>query len=145
MPGDSSVRSRGTQRSYRHRYRHSLHFLRGVFEVSEAATATARKILGLREQHRQRVKHQTLLDYLFEQPLVSINMVQERLGCGFPTASKYIEQFVAVGILRETTGQSRNRRFRYDPYLTLFESPDFAPFTQDDDSAGDQERARQTG
>ena len=104
-------------------------FLRGVFEVSQAATATARKILVLREDHRQRVKHQALLDYLFEQPLVSINMVQERLGCGFPTASKYIEQFVEGGILRETTGQSRNRRFRYDPYLSLFESPEVDPLT----------------
>ena len=33
-----------------------------------------------------------------------------------------------AGILRETTGYHRNRRFRYDPYLSLFESPDFAPF-----------------
>jgi Fic family protein len=96
-------------------------FLKGVFEVSQAATGTARKILALREEHRQRVKHQALLDYLFEQPLVSINMVQERLGCGFPTARKYVEQFVAAGILREATGRRRDRRYRYDPYLSLFE------------------------
>ena len=43
-------------------------FLRGVFEVSQAASATARKILELRDEHRQRVKHPALLDYLFEQP-----------------------------------------------------------------------------
>jgi Fic family protein len=112
-------------------------FLRGVFEVSQAATATARKILALREEHRQRVKHQALLDYLFEQPLVSINMVQDRLNCGFPTASKYIEQFVEEGILRETTGYQRNRRYRYDPYLSLFESTDFAPFAPPGDAEGD--------
>jgi Fic family protein len=112
-------------------------FLRGVFEVIQAATATARKILALREEHRQRVKHQTLLDYLFEQPLVSIKMVQERLGCGFPTAHKYVEQFVAVGILRETTGHQRNRRYRYDPYLKLFGAPEFAPFAaRGDDNQG---------
>ena len=117
-------------------------FLRGVFEVSQAATATARKILALREEHRQRVKNQALLEYLFEQPLVSINMVQKRLGCGFPTASKYVEQFVTGGILRETTGHQRNRRFRYDPYLALFESPDFAPFTQAEGKVGDPQRTR---
>ena len=104
-------------------------FLQGVFEVSQAATATARNILELREQHRQRVKVPALLDYLFEQPLVSIHLVQNRLGCGYPTASKYVEQFVEQGILRETTGYLRNRRYRYDPYLSLFESSDFAPFT----------------
>lgn len=103
-------------------------FLRGVFEVSQAATNTARKILAMREDHRQRVRHQALLDYLFEQPIVSIHMVQQRLDCGFPTASKYVEQFVEDGLLRETTGFQRNRRYRFDPYLSLFESPDFAPF-----------------
>jgi Fic family protein len=91
--------------------------------VSQAATASARKILELRDEHRQRVKHPGLLDYLFEQPVLSIHMVQSRLGCGYATASKYVGQFVKAGILRETTGYHRNRRFRYDPYLSLFESP----------------------
>ncbi len=71
-------------------------------------------------------------DYLFEQPLVSIQMVQDRLGCAFPTATKYVEQFADEGLLRETTGSQRNRRYRFDPYLALFESSDFAPFAGDD-------------
>ena len=107
-------------------------FLRGVFEVSQAASDTARKILELRERHRQRVKVQPLLDYLFEQPLVSIHMVQKRLGCGFPTASKYVEKFAEEGLLRETTGFHRNRRYRFDPYLALFESTDFDPSAGED-------------
>ncbi len=107
-------------------------FLRGVFLVSQAASDTARKILELRERHRQKIKVQPLLDYLFEQPLVSIPMVQNRLGCAFPTATKYVEQFAEEGLLRETTGFQRNRRYRFDPYLALFESPGFAPFVEDD-------------
>ena len=102
-------------------------FLQAVLEVSQAASNTARKVLELREQYRQQIKVHALLDYLFEQPLVSIPMVQKRLGCGFQAASKYVEQFTAEGLLRETTWYQRNRRFRFDPYLTLFESPDFAP------------------
>ena len=96
-------------------------FLRGVFQVSQEASATARGILELRERYRQSVKVQPLLDYLFEQPLVSIPMVQKKLGCRFPTACKYVEQFVEQGLLRETTGSKRNRRYRFDPYLSLFE------------------------
>ena len=110
-------------------------FLRGVFEVSQAASTTARKILELRESNRQRVKVQPLLDYLFEQPLVSIPMIQKRLGCGFPTASKYVDQFVEEGLLRELTGFQRNRRYRFDPYLALFEATDFAPFDDPDHPA----------
>ena len=105
-------------------------FLRGVFEVSQTASDTARKILELRERHRQRVTGQPLLDYLFEQPRVSIPMIQKRLDCTFPTAAKYVEQFVEEGLLRETTGRQRNRRYRFDPYLSLFESAEFAPFTK---------------
>jgi Fic family protein len=97
-------------------------FLRGVAVVSRAASRTALRILELREKNRVQVKAQPLLDYLFEQPLVSIPMVQNRLGCAFPTATKYIEQFVDAGLLRETTGYNRNRRYRFDPYLALFES-----------------------
>ena len=108
-------------------------FLRGVFQVSQAASNTARKILELREQHRRRVKSQPLLDYLYEQPLVSILMVRKRLGCRFDTAGKYVEELVAAGLLRETTGFQRNRRYRFDPYLSLFESPDFTPIPTPDD------------
>ncbi len=116
-------------------------FLRGVFQVSQAASDTARKILELREQHRQKVKVQPLLDYLFERPLVSIQMVQDRLGCAFPTATKYVEQFAEEGLLRETTGFQRNRRYRFDPYLSLFESPDFAPFASPSNDRGDTQEA----
>ncbi len=72
-------------------------------------------------------------------------MVKVRLGCGFPTARKYIEQFVEQGILRETTGKSRNRRFRNDPYLSLFESPGFAPFTQVEDTVENPQTTRSEG
>ena len=98
-------------------------FLRGVFEVSVAATRTARQILELRESHRKLVENPDLLDYLFEQPIVTVSMVKARLGCTFPTAGKLIAQYVEHGLLGEITGRPRNRRFRYDSYLALFESP----------------------
>ena len=65
-----------------------------------------------------------LLDYLFKQPIVTVNMVKARLNCTFPTASKLIAHYVAQGLLREVTGRPRNRLFRYDSYLRLFENPE---------------------
>jgi Fic family protein len=116
-------------------------FLRGVFEVSESATRTARRILDLREAHRKSVENPQLLDYLFEQPLVTVGMVKDRLGCAFPTASRLVAQYVDRGLLREVTGRERNRLFRYDPYLALFEGsettgetkPTEAPLTEEPD------------
>jgi len=62
-----------------------------------------------------------LLEYLFEQPIVTIRMVAQRLNCVFVTANKVVNRFVKLGLLEEVTGYQRNRRFRYAPYLALFE------------------------
>jgi Fic family protein len=106
-------------------------FLRGVHEVSQLATRTARAILQLREQHRQAIAELVgtggtavrLLDYLFEQPIVSVRMVERKLDCAYVTASRLVDQFASLGLLKETTGQQRNRRYRYEPYLALFDAP----------------------
>jgi Fic family protein len=100
-------------------------FLRGVTEVSAAATQTARSILKLREDGRQILANNAmggrLLDYLFEKPVLTVRAAEEHLGCSFVTASKLVEELARQGLLKETTGQKRNRMFRYEPYLALFE------------------------
>ncbi|MBF2008740.1 MAG: Fic family protein [Chlorogloeopsis fritschii C42_A2020_084] len=104
-------------------------FLRGVFEVSQSATATARSILNLRETHREIIGQKIsssnyglrLLDFLFQQPIVTVRLVEEHLQCAYVTASKTVEQFVELGFLREITGWQRNRLYRYEPYLALFQ------------------------
>jgi Fic family protein len=104
-------------------------FLRGVGEVSRSATETARRILELRQKHqaviRRKATNQTnaigLLDYLFEQPLVNVRLVEERLNCAFVTANTLLTQFAEMGIVKEVTGGQRNRRYEYSPYLALFE------------------------
>ena len=103
-------------------------FLRGIYEVSRSATTTARAILDMREAHRLLLMDRTgspnalrLLDFLYTQPIVNIRLVEEQLGCAYLTASKLVEQFEELGLLVETTGRQRNRRFRYEPYLAFFE------------------------
>lgn len=103
-------------------------FLIGVDEVSEEAATTARAILNLQEIHRQLVRADissatnsiVLLDFLFKHPVTTIKMAQEHLNCAYVTASNLINRFVNLGLLTETTGTRRNRRFRYGPYLALF-------------------------
>ena len=111
-------------------------FVRGVFEVSQEATETARNILRLGEKHRRVLSEKLareklaatpydllFLEYLFEQPIVTVRMVEEHLSCAFVTADKVVKRFVKLGLLDEMTGFQRNRRFRYGPYLALFEPP----------------------
>jgi Fic family protein len=103
-------------------------FLAGVAQTAEEATATARAILQLREDHRHRIQEQTtgsnglrLLDLLFERPLVHVNLVKDALGISFVTANKLVEQFERLGVVEEITGRKRDRIFSYAPYLALFQ------------------------
>jgi Fic family protein len=106
-------------------------FFRGVAEVSEEAINTSRQIFTLREQHTEVVNRSLgssaasglrLLDYLYQQPIVNVRLVEKRLQSSFVTANRLIDQFVKLDILKETTGGQRNRRYSYVPYLRLFES-----------------------
>jgi len=105
-----------------------LFFLRGVRQTAHEATETAVAIVTLREQHRLLLHESNagryslpLLDLLFRQPLVHVPLVQQRLGIRFKAANTLVAKCVALCILEETTGGQRNRRFRYTPYLDLFQ------------------------
>ncbi len=109
-------------------------FLQGVTEVSVQASETARRILALREDHRSAIaanlgraggNGHIVLEHLFVRPIVSVNEVKALIGTTYPAANTLVEKFVEIGILEEITGQARNRKFRYGPYVRLFEeNPD---------------------
>ena len=101
-------------------------FLRGVAEVSGQATDTARRILALREEHRSRITDgfgrtaghgHRVLEWLFEHPIAAVEDVRRLTGTTYPAANQLVQRFVDQEIFREITGHTRNRRFRYDPYV----------------------------
>lgn len=99
-------------------------FLRAVHAVSVTACDTARAILDLRESLRGGTASASalrLLDHLFEQPYVSVRMAERYLDCAYVTAAAAIDELVRAGALREVTGQRRNRVFRFEPFIVLFE------------------------
>jgi Fic family protein len=99
-------------------------FLCGVAEVSEYATLTARKILALRENHRQKFCDSALLmrflDHLFKHPLTNIKFASEALGVTYMTARTAIEKLLEAGVLIEITGFQRNKIYSYQQYIHLF-------------------------
>ena len=99
-------------------------FLRGVLEVSESATLTAHQVLRLRESIRETPQSpaaKRLIDPLFAHPVLNVKLAAKLLDCTFATANKALDELLSLGIVRESTGQRRNRRFRFEPYLRLFE------------------------
>lgn len=104
-------------------------FLQGVVEISAQATNTVRQILALREAHRMLITDQfgraagnahRVLEYLYERPIISVNEVQTLIDTAYPAANRLVSKMEEHGILQEFTGQSRNRRFRYAEYISLF-------------------------
>ncbi len=103
-------------------------FLRGVQSTAEEASETARAILSYRETTRRELREKlatvagnalTLLDRLFEKPVISVNGAADLLDVTFPTAARLVASLEDLGILEETTGQSRYRRFVHRPYMDI--------------------------
>lgn len=106
-------------------------FLRGVAEVANEATDVARKIVEMREDHRNRMVSElgrgaanglTLLESLYQRPIFSVADVSEQLGITPAAANTLTGKLVDLGIVVEITGHRRNRRFSYDAYVQLFAS-----------------------
>lgn len=104
-------------------------FLRGVYEVAQEASATARKIVSMKEEHRQLVLNEmgrksgnaiTLLESLYFKPIVGVENVQEIIQLSYPNANTLIKEMCDLGLLQEITGQKRNRVFAYQPFLDVF-------------------------
>ncbi len=118
-----AVRDRGSWEEW------IIFFLQGVIEVSKQATETARRILTLRETHRSTITERfgraagnghRVLEYLYEHPILSTNEVRDLIGTTYAAANELVGKFVSNGILREITGQARNRKFMYQSYIDLF-------------------------
>lgn len=104
-------------------------FLRGVREVSDEATDTARRVLLMREEHRAAMTDRLgraagnghrVLESLFDRPITSVREVAKTTRTSFAAANQLVARMAELGILNEVTGYARNRRFRYDPYVRLF-------------------------
>ncbi len=105
------------------------YFLVGVAQTAKQATHTLSNIISLKAEHEQIIKTQfgkrlktglLLHNYLLQQPLVTVKDVQLVCDLSPKAAGDLINIFVEKQILKEYTGQSRNRIFTYEPYLQLF-------------------------
>ncbi len=102
-------------------------YLQGIIEVSKQGIKTARKILDLQSNHRNLIMNikstnaNKLLDYIYTQPILTINDVVQELEISYPTANTLVSKFCEIGLLKERTGQQRNKVFSYVEYLNILE------------------------
>jgi len=105
-----------------------LHFFaEGIRETAEGAVATARTIVDLFEQDRQKIHgHQRAVGSalrvhhaLQQRPVASIPLLVRATGLSAPTIGAALRMLTQLGIVRELTGKRRNRIFGYDRYVAI--------------------------
>lgn len=102
-------------------------FLKGVVEISNQSLETTKKILTMQQEHRELISTSgiaspmvvRLLDILFQRPVITVKDVQRILGTSYQNANKIVSKLVSLELLRETSGQKRNRLFVYEPYKRI--------------------------
>jgi Fic family protein len=105
-------------------------FLHGVSLQARDVIARSRKLQNLRERYRSRFQAAraaarllSAVDLLFARPILTVNQAAEALDVTFATAQRHINRLEAAGLLREITGQARNRVYRADEILAAIEEP----------------------
>lgn len=105
------------------------YFVSGIAETAEKATLTLSSILELKtmlessitQNYGKRAANAAiLLNALFKKPIIHVNETQKLLGVSYKAANNLVGELVQKGVLKEMTGQNRNRLFVFDEYLKLF-------------------------
>ena len=102
-------------------------FLEGVRQTAEGAVDTARRLVDLFQEDRERIvpygrranSALRLHDALQARPITSLPEASQRAGLSFPAAASAMDLLSTLGIAREITGKARNRVFVYQHYLGI--------------------------
>ncbi|WP_422328687.1 Fic family protein [Thiothrix eikelboomii] len=109
------------------------YFLVGVEQTATQGVKTLTEILKLKadieqliHQHfgRRATTGMLLLQHLFQRPVINVEQSAGVCQVNYRPANELVALFQQHKILREMTGQSRNRLFVFDPYLRVFDQKD---------------------
>lgn len=102
-------------------------FLDGVRQTAEGAVSTARRLVTLFQEDRERIAPSgrragsalRVHEALKARPITSMRELRGRTGLSFPATSAGMDLLVELDIARELTGRRRNRIFAYNRYLAI--------------------------
>lgn len=106
-------------------------FLIGIEETAAKAVKTLSHVLELKERTeklidaefgRRSIAAKVLLSGLFHEPTISVEKAASMTGLSFKAANDLVQLMREKEILKELTGNSRNRIFVFEEYLTAFET-----------------------
>ncbi|WP_169543599.1 Fic family protein [Sneathiella aquimaris] len=107
-----------------------IFFLHGIEETARASAGVFRSILEIKGQIDQSVlprfssrrqdNAQKIMRALYARPIIDVKAVKELTSSTTNTAAALISDMVEYGVLKEVTGQRRNRLFAFNDYIALF-------------------------
>ena len=60
-----------------------------------------------------------VFEYLESNPIIDIQKTSKELDIAFNTMSSIVKDLISIGVLEQTSTQSRNRTFAYKEYLEI--------------------------
>lgn len=106
------------------------YFAFGVATQARDATIRARRLIGLRQSYHHRAAAAVrgsaalrLVDELFASPYITLRRATEATGVAKKSAQNTINKLLGAGLIREITGQQRNRVYCADEILRLLDEP----------------------
>ena len=104
-------------------------YLSGIEAEASDALRRAEQVVALREDYRQRLSGSTrsqaisVIDHLFDSPIVTARTIEKHLGVSRPTALRTLDRLSELGIVTESAPGPRNmRRFVASEILALLET-----------------------
>jgi Fic family protein len=103
-------------------------FLQGVYNSSTNAIEASRKIIELRKGQEIQIAEKfgnrsgaalRLYNELFNRPVIKVNSIVEISNISYQNANHLAKKFEKIGILKEVTGQKRNRIYEFKNYLDI--------------------------
>lgn len=105
-------------------------FLRGVTATASKGRDVFQQILQLRNDADERIKSlgrrapnaRAALELLYRRPAIAAGELEQAIGVSKPTAHALVNDLERLHLLKEVTGQMRDRIYLFEPYLKLFVS-----------------------
>jgi len=102
-------------------------FLEAVYESAKDAVETIDKLTSLHGNYCSKIKSlgrraknaMRVFEYLESNPIIDIQKTSKELDIAFNTMSSIVKDLMSIGVLEQTSNQSRNRTFAYKEYLEI--------------------------
>jgi len=93
-------------------------FLRGISAQAQDSVFRMTRLQGIRTRYEELVqadnnpqRMSAVIDFLFSRPILTLRQLESALDIPYMAAKRYVDKLVEAGVLKETTGFSRNRVF----------------------------------